>query len=83
MNLSPIVRAASISVFAMALCNVPALSQDVEPLPVPDEEMSKFLDRDRLVDTLMRDDALTVDAVHFYVTLSEYESDIWVTDLEY
>jgi hypothetical protein len=54
------VRAASIFLFTIAFWCLPALSEDVEPLP--EEEISKFLDRDRLVDTLMRDDALEVDA---------------------
>ncbi len=60
--LAPVIRVASISVFAVALWSAPALAQDVEPLPVPEEDISEFLDRDLLVDTLMRDDVPAVEA---------------------
>ena len=62
MKLAFVVRTVSIFVFAFALWSMPALSQDMEPMPEPDEEFSEFLDRDLLVDTLMRDDVLQVDA---------------------
>jgi hypothetical protein len=61
-SISTVVRAASIFGFAMLLWGMPALAQDMEPLPEPEMELSKFLDRDLLIDTLMRDDALQVDA---------------------
>jgi hypothetical protein len=44
----------------MAFWSMPALAQEIDPIPEP--EIPKYLDRDLLVDTLMRDDVVQVDA---------------------
>jgi hypothetical protein len=56
------IRTASIFVLATLLWSAPAFSQDTKPTP-PEEENPEYLDRELLVDTLMRDDALEVYAV--------------------
>jgi len=55
-----IVLAVPVSLFALLVWSAPALSNDTDP--EPGDDMTEYLNRDLLVDTLMRDDVPALEA---------------------
>jgi len=74
-----IVLAFPISLFALLVWSAPILANDTDPVP-PGDDMSEYLNRDLLVDTLMRDDVPALEAAVAQRDAAQAELDKAIAD---